>query len=147
MTLNLRTLRLKAKSLGLDPTGTREDVEKRILEKQNNDQTRNKPDLNLSNDVTMMEEPNLPEMMERIRLNAAKNETKFGVSAFTRLKGRGDPSSVSKRSVSVFARLKDRGDPSSVSKRKYRTPYRKFLFSLTKNCNQVFSYVYFINTM
>ena len=76
----------------------------------------------------MTEEPNLPEMMERIRLNAAKNETKFGVSAFTRLKGRGDPSSVSKRSVSVFARLKDRGDPSSVSKRKYRTPYRKIFF-------------------
>ena len=139
MTLNLKTLRLKAKSLGLDPTGTREEVEKRILEKQNNDLIRNKPELNLSSDVTMTEEPNLSEMMEGIRLNAPKNETKFGVSAFARLKNRGELSSISKRSVSAFARLKNRGDPSSISKRKYKMPYSKDFFNLTLTCMQAFS--------
>ena len=57
--------------------------------------TGNKPELNLSSDVTMTEEPNLSEMMEGIRLNAPKNETKFGVSAFARLKNRGELSLMS----------------------------------------------------
>ena len=118
--MKLKLLRLKARSLGLDSSGTREEVEARILEteKQNSCQTQNQPQFNLSEDSDMSiseEGPNLlPQMMERLNENP---ETKSRISAFERIK---------RDRISAFARLKRPGESSSISKRKHVMPQSEF---------------------
>ena len=80
-------MNFKARSLGLDSSGTREEVEVRILEreKQNSCQTQNQPQFNVSDsDMSISDDgPNLlPEMMETSNENP---ETKSRISAFDRL--------------------------------------------------------------
>ena len=128
--MKLKLLRLKARSLSLDSSGTREEVEARILEteKQNSCQTQNQPQFNLSDsDMSISEEgPNLlpqisPQMMERLNGNP---ETKSRISAFERIK---------RDRISAFARLKRPGESSSITKRKHVMPQSEF-FAASLSC-------------
>ena len=132
--MKLKLLRLKARSLSLDSSGTREEVEARILEteKQNSCQTQNQPQFNLSDsDMSISEEgPNLlPQMMERLNENP---ETKSRISAFERIK---------RDRISAFARLKRPGESSSISKRKHVMPQSEF-FAAVKKIALLFAIVF-----
>ena len=130
--MKLKLLRLKAKSLGLDSTGTREEVESRILEseEQYNFQKRQHPQFNLSDsDASMSEDvPNLLPNIESIRLND-NPETKSRVSAFDRLKRETE----TKFQTSAFSRIKRHGETSSGTKRKYRMPQSEFFTEILKD--------------
>ena len=128
--MKLKLLRLKARSLNLDSSGTREEVEARILEteKQKSCQTQNQPQFNLSDsDMSISEEgPNLlPQMMERLNENP---ETKSRISAFERIK---------RDRISAFARLKRPGESSSISKRKHVMPQSEFFAARGPSINDV----------
>merc|ERR1712080_190626 len=94
--MKLKLLRLKAKHLGLDPSGTREEIEARILENsagpgnsgpENSQNCRPLSD-EMSDTFTTEEGPSLlPKMMTKMELNE-KTDEKSRVSAFERLKKR-----------------------------------------------------------
>ena len=117
--MKLKLLRLKARSLSLDSSGTREEVEARILETEKQNSCQNQqPQFNLSDsDMSISDEgPNLlPQMMERLNENP---ETKSRISAFERIKS---------DRISAFARLKRPGESASISKRKHVMPQSEFL--------------------
>ena len=120
--MKLKLLRLKARSLSLDSSGTREEVEARILETEKQNSCQNQqPQFNLSDsDMSISDEgPNLlPQMMERLSVPNENPETTSRISAFERIKS---------DRISAFARLKRPGESASISKRKHAMPQSEFL--------------------
>lgn len=104
--MKLKLLRLRARSLGLDPSGTREEIEARIIENSRNSvpkipQNNCQPHYSLSDEISdnfmSEEEPNLlPNMMMNMEISE-KNEEKSRVSAFERIKNQNEKTGISKR--------------------------------------------------
>merc|ERR1711973_103029 len=104
--MKLKLLRLRARSLGLDPSGTREEIEARIIENSRNSVPKIPPNncqphYSLSDEISdnfmTEEEPNLlPNMMMNMEISE-KNEEKSRVSAFERIKNRNEKTGISKR--------------------------------------------------
>ena len=104
--LKLKLLRFRARSLGLDPSGIRKELEARIIENSRNSvpkipQNNCQPHYSLSDEISdnfmTEEEPNLlPNMMMNMEINE-KNEEKSRVSAFERIKNRNEKTGISKR--------------------------------------------------
>ena len=109
--MKLKLLRLRARSLGLDPSGTREEIEARIIENsrisvpkipQNNCQPHYSLSDEISDNFMTEEEPNsLPNMMMNMEISE-KNEEKSRVSAFERIKNRNEKTGISKRKDGYF---------------------------------------------